>query len=83
MIQGIALNTGVLPFSKGRTLHEAPRIANYDEATSNEALQDNVDALDETRDIELARSTQYQHNFQNYHSHRVRPCSFMVGDLVL
>jgi hypothetical protein len=27
--------------------HEAPWITNYDESTSNEALQDDVDALDE------------------------------------
>jgi hypothetical protein len=63
--------------------HEAPRIAAYDETTSTEALQDNVDALDEARDIALARATQYQQNLQNYHSSRVRPRSFMVGDLVL
>jgi hypothetical protein len=39
--------------------HEAPRIAAYDETTSIEALQDDVDALDEARDIALARATQY------------------------
>jgi transposase InsO family protein len=42
--------------------HEAPRITAYDETTSTEALQDDVDALDEARDIELARATQYQQN---------------------
>jgi hypothetical protein len=42
--------------------HEAPRIAAYDKTTSTEALQDNVDALDEARDIALARATQYQQN---------------------
>jgi ribonuclease HI len=42
--------------------HEAPRIAAYDEATSTEALQDDVDALDEARDIALARATQHQQN---------------------
>jgi hypothetical protein len=66
--------------------HEAPRIAAYDETTSTEALQDDVDALDEARDIALARATQYQQNLQNlqnYHSSRVRPRSFMVGDLVI
>jgi hypothetical protein len=26
--------------------HEAPKIGTYDESTSNEALQDDVDALD-------------------------------------
>jgi hypothetical protein len=40
--------------------HEAPRITNYNESTSNEALQDDVDALDESRDVASARSTQYQ-----------------------
>jgi hypothetical protein len=42
--------------------HEAPRIAAYDETTSIEALQDDVDALDEARDVALARATQYQQN---------------------
>jgi hypothetical protein len=63
--------------------HEAPRIVAYDEATSTEALQDDVDALEEARDVTLARATQYQQNLRNYHSSRVRPRSFVVGDLVL
>jgi hypothetical protein len=42
--------------------HEAPRIVAYDETTSTEALQDEVDALDEARDVALARATQYQQN---------------------
>jgi hypothetical protein len=40
--------------------HEAPRIVAYDKTTSTEALQDDVDALDEARDVALARATQYQ-----------------------
>jgi hypothetical protein len=40
--------------------HEAPRIAAKDETTSTEALQDNVDALNEAREVALARATQYQ-----------------------
>jgi hypothetical protein len=63
--------------------HEAPRIAAYDEAASTEALQDDVGALDEARDVALARATQYQQNLQNYHISRVHPRSFVVGDLVL
>jgi hypothetical protein len=46
-------------------------------------LQDDVDALDEARDKALERATQYQQSLRNYHSSRVRPRSFMVGDLVL
>jgi hypothetical protein len=53
--------------------HEAPRISAYDEIASTEALQDDVDALDEVIDVVLSRSTQYQQNLQNNHSHRVRP----------
>jgi hypothetical protein len=63
--------------------HEAPRIAAYDEMTSIEALQDDIDTLDEERDVALARATQYQQSLRNYHSTRVRPRSFVVGDLVL
>jgi hypothetical protein len=42
--------------------HEAQRIAAYDETTSMEALQDDVDALDGARDVALTRATQYQQN---------------------
>jgi hypothetical protein len=63
--------------------HEAPRIAAYEETTSIEELQDDVDTLDEARDVALARVTQHQQSLQNYHSSRVRPRSFIVGDLVL
>jgi hypothetical protein len=61
--------------------HEAPRIAAYDETTSTEALQDDMDALDEARDVALARATQYQQSLRNYHSSQVHPWSFIVGDL--
>jgi hypothetical protein len=45
-----------------KVTHEAPRIAAYDETTSTKALQDDVDALDEARDVALARATQFQQN---------------------
>jgi hypothetical protein len=63
--------------------HEAPRIAAYDETTSTEALHDNVDTLDEARDVVLARAMQYQQSLSNYHSTSVCPRSFVVGDLIL
>jgi hypothetical protein len=37
--------------------HESLRIVAYDETTSTEALQDDIDALDEERDVALARAT--------------------------
>jgi transposase InsO family protein len=66
-----------------KVIHEAPRVPAYDETTSIEALQDDIDALDEARDKAFARATQYQQSLQNYHSSQVRPRSFVVGDLVL
>jgi hypothetical protein len=48
--------------------HEAPRVTAYDEVTSIEALQDDVNALDEARDKALERATRYQQSLQNYHS---------------
>jgi hypothetical protein len=70
----------VLPFE---ITHEAPRISGYDKDSSNEASQDDVDALDEARDVVLSRTAQYQQDLRNYHSHRVPPRSFKKGDLVL
>jgi hypothetical protein len=39
--------------------HEAPWITNYNESTSSEALQDDVNALDEARYVALSWSMQY------------------------
>jgi hypothetical protein len=66
-----------------KVTHEAPRVTTYDKVTSTEALQNDGDALDEARDKALERATQYQQSLRNYHSSRVRPRSFVVGDLVL
>jgi hypothetical protein len=63
--------------------YNAPRVAVYTEADSVAALEDDIDALDEARDIALARSAVYQQSLRNYHSRRVRRRSFSEGDLVL
>jgi hypothetical protein len=63
--------------------HDSPRVAEYDEETSRKALEDDVDALDEARDEVLSRVAKYQQDLKNYHSRRLRPRSFQVGDLVL
>ena len=61
----------------------APRVIAYTEEASNAALAQDMDALDEARDIALARSVVYQQNLRNYHSRRFRSRSFVDGDLVL
>jgi hypothetical protein len=63
--------------------YNSPRVAEYDEETSRKSLEDDVDALDEVRDEVLSRVTTYQQKLKNYHSRRLRPRSFEVGDLVL
>jgi hypothetical protein len=63
--------------------HNSPRVAEYDEEVAQKALEDDVDALDEARDVVLSRVSSYQQNLKNYHSRRLRPRSFEVGDLVL
>jgi hypothetical protein len=63
--------------------HELCGIAAYDKTNSNEALQDDVDALDEARDVALTRAMQYQQSLRYYRSTRVCPRSFVVGELMI
>ena len=70
----------VLPFD---VQFDVPRVIAYDEEEAQTSLEDSVDTLDEARDIALARTAVYQQNLCNYHGHRLRTRSFMVGNLVL
>jgi hypothetical protein len=63
--------------------HEAPQVSKYEEVASSKALEVDVDALDEARDVALARSIAYQQNLRNYHGRGLHPRSFEVGDLVI
>jgi hypothetical protein len=63
--------------------HKSPRVVAYSESESTTALEDIINTLDEARDIAAARSTVYQQSLHNYHSRRLRPRSFVEGDLVL
>jgi hypothetical protein len=55
----------------------------YEEEDSQKALEDDVDAIDEARDVMLSRVNAYQQNLKNYHSRHLRPRSFEVSHLVL
>jgi hypothetical protein len=61
----------------------SPRVVEYNEEVAQKALEDDVDALDEERDVVLSRVSSYQQNLKKYHSRGLRPRSFEVGDLVL
>ena len=63
--------------------YSAPRVVAYTEEASNAAVAQDMDALDEARNIALARTAVYQQNLRNYHSRRICSRSFVEGDLVL
>src|SRR3954462_11299487 len=64
-------------------LHDAARVAAYDEDDTGESRCLDVDLLEEERVLACQRSTIYQQKLHSYHSHRVRHRSFKEGDLVL
>ena len=63
--------------------HDSPRVTWYTEADAKEARENDVDLLEEARDMALTRSTVYQQNLRHYHARKVKPRAFREGDLVL
>jgi hypothetical protein len=64
-------------------IHDAPRVALYTEEEAKEARENNVDLLEEAREITLSRTAVYQQNLRRYHAQKVNPRRFQEGDLVL
>ena len=64
-------------------LHDAPRVAAYDEDDAEESKRLDVYLLEEERVLECQRSAIYQQKLRSYHSLRVWHHSFKEGDLVL
>ena len=55
----------------------------YTEADAKEAREDGVDLLEEGRLLALSRSAIYQQSLRRYYNRKVKPRSFLEGDLVL
>ena len=55
----------------------------YEEREAELDRQDNLDALEEERDMEKARSAFYQQQARRYQSREVRAKNYNVGELVL
>ena len=55
----------------------------YEEREAELDRQDNLDALEEERDVIKARSTFYQQQARRYQSREVRAKTYNVGELVL
>ena len=53
------------------------------EKYAQQANQDDVDLLEEARDLALSMSAIYQQDLRRYHSRRMHPLAFREGDLVL
>ena len=56
--------------------HDSPRVAAYIEANNERACQDELDLLDEKRDIVAPHSVIYQQDLRRYHSRRVKTRAF-------
>ena len=63
--------------------HDSPRVTCDTEADAKEARENDVDLLEEAREMALTRSTIYQQDLRRYHSRKVKPRTFREGDLVL
>jgi hypothetical protein len=64
-------------------IHDAPRVVLYTEEEAKEAIENDVDLLEEAREITLSRTAIYQQNLKCYHAQKVNPRRFQEGDLVL
>ena len=64
-------------------IHDSPRVRMYEEKKAELDRQDNLDALEEERDVAKARSAFYQQQAQRYQSREVRAKTYNIGELVL
>ena len=70
----------VLPYD---IIHDSPCMRMYEEQEAELDRQDNLDALEEERDVAKAHSTFYQQQARRYQSKEVRAKTYNVGELVL
>ena len=63
--------------------HDSPTVTWYTETDAKEARENDVDLLEEAREMALSRSAIYQQDLRRYHSRKVKPRVFREGDLVL
>ena len=64
-------------------IHDSPRVHMYEEREAELDRQDNLDALEEERDVAKAFSAFYQQEACIYQSREVRAKTYNVGELVL
>jgi hypothetical protein len=57
-------------------IHDAARVVLYTKEEAKEAREDDVDLLEEAREITLSRTAVYQRNLKRYHAQKVNPRRF-------
>ena len=70
----------VLPFD---VIHDSPCVRMYEEKEAELDRQDNLDALEEGRDVAKACFAFYQQQARSYQSREVRAKTYNIGELVL
>jgi hypothetical protein len=63
--------------------HGSSRLQAYSNQNNQINREDSLDQLEEARDIALLHSARYQQSMWGYHTQRIRPQSFQVGNMVL
>jgi hypothetical protein len=85
-------NTGVSPYYMvfgseavlpAEIAFRSPRVENYNEEQSNEAREDDLNAIEEKRLDTCTRTAKYLEGLRRYYNRNVHERSFSVGDLVL
>ena len=64
-------------------IHDSPRVCMYEEREAELDRQDDLDGLEEERDVAKSRSAFYQQQARRYQSREVRAKPYNVGELVL
>ena len=61
----------------------SPRVRSYSEKQSDDSQLEDLDRLEEARDLATIQSTRYLQGLRRYHDHNVQGRAFSTGDLVL
>ena len=64
-------------------IHDSPRVHKYEEREAELDRQEDLDGLEEERDVAKARSPFYQQQARRYQSREVRAKTYNIGELVL
>ena len=64
-------------------IHDSPRVRMYEEREAELDRQDDLDGLEEERDIAKSSSTFYQQQARQYQSREVRAKTYNIGELIL